>query len=140
MNDAQYEAVKDWCEGCLKAWVPRLGLDRYYLEFVWHRSFNPSGNIDCLASASGNWKYLSGFVEIWVPAVWNQFDEVTMLPNWPGDLEIVMVHELTHIVLNEMREWATDDDSSMKHEERVVTEVSRLFYSLYKDRDDDVQS
>lgn len=46
-----------------------------------------------------------------------------LLPLSDRNLEEIIVHEMVHILVNEMREFAKDTESAaqMKHEERVTT-------------------
>lgn len=46
------------------------------------------------------------------------------------ELELIIIHELCHALVNEMREWAGSEpetEALMRHEERVVSELSVAF-------------
>lgn len=72
--------------------------------------FSDSGMI--LGKTHVNWQYGLATVYFNVPA----FDEMK-----DEDIEEVVVHELVHILVNEMRE------PDMHHEERVVTGLTKAF-------------
>jgi hypothetical protein len=81
---------------------------------------NPCLMCDC------SWHYK--MVEVKVSAV-----EVAKLAD--SQLYYHVAHELAHGLVNEMREWrnvsGNDTDQAMRHEERVVTELTPIFLSAF---------
>ena len=65
-----------------------------------------AGHCDC------SWKYLTATITIYLPAL----EGCT-----PAQIEKVIIHELVHVLINEMREGDSD------HEERVVTQLQKAF-------------
>lgn len=107
-----------------------MGLDWWTLKFVWDRddkcelSKDGNGNYECVAHTEVHWQYLRASLTFHLPTVATETDD---------ELEYIIVHELTHVLVNEMR-WvdaiAKDDDErrhNIQHEERVVTHIAQAF-------------
>lgn len=102
-----------------KRWTYRLGL-RWWkidLEFMDDpdsilAEFARDENKTCLATTYTEWCYTAAHICFNVPA-WCKLDE--------GEFERMLLHELCHILVNEMRE------GEMHHEERVVSHLQRAF-------------
>lgn len=101
-------------------WLTPLGLRWWEVNVVWMDktqeildTFDVSsdGNI-VAAKVSADWKYGVARVYINLPA----FKEIK---RWR--VERIIVHELVHILVNEMRE------DGLEHEERVVTGLTKAF-------------
>jgi len=65
-----------------------------------------------IAKVSADWKYGSATLSINLPAFEGRTED---------DIERIVVHELVHILVNEMRE------GEIHHEERVVTGLTKAF-------------
>jgi predicted SprT family Zn-dependent metalloprotease len=61
---------------------------------------------------TARWEYLEAYLEVNTPAIAELSDI---------ELEVAIVHELCHILVNEMRE------GGIKHEERVCSRLSQAF-------------
>jgi predicted metal-dependent peptidase len=65
------------------------------------------------ATVTSDWRYGTATVSINVPAFRGKKKK---------EIEFILVHEFVHILVNEMRE------RGMKHEERVVTNLTTAFF------------
>lgn len=78
------------------------------------RLFRQFDNGDVVpAYVDANWMYASAKISVNLPA----FDDMK-----PDEIERHVVHELCHILVNEMRE------GELHHEERVVTGLTKAFF------------
>ena len=102
-------------------WIPRLGLAWYDLEVVYYddpgeilQRFRQADNGGVVpAFVAANWMYADAKISVNLPA----FDELDA-----DKIEKIVVHELCHILVNEMRE------GELHHEERVVTGLTKAFF------------
>ena len=109
---ARAAAIFDW-------WEPVLGLRFWRVERFYHRE--PSDIFESGEANSGTaaviwakWQYIEARIDINTP----------LLPEFDDDrLEDVIVHELCHALVNELKE----PDPDGKHEERVVSHLSAAF-------------
>lgn len=96
-------------------WVYKLGLEWYEIDVVYHRSkkdFRRTWGVGRYTDMAvrTDWRYMHATVGVCVPLIASLSDE---------KLEKVVVHELTHILLNEAREKGLD------HEERATTFITK---------------
>jgi hypothetical protein len=124
MNDYQFHRVKNKLQKYLKTWKVLLGLQWYRLDVLFDRDSirrpdpeNPGGTIVTYATTSCSYEYLQAAIQFSVPGLQDKDD---------ADLERVVIHELLHVVVNEMR----DASRSTKHEERVVSVLEEVFFKL----------
>ena len=119
MTDAEYEAAKARFDALAARWVPLLGLTDWHITWDYRRQdandFR-TDNPDEIAKAHVIWTYLSAIVTIWLPG----FEDLS-----DARREFIFVHELMHLVLNEMREDQGQD--TIQHEERVATVLAQAF-------------
>ncbi len=101
-------------------WIPRLGLAWHDIEIVYYDDpqeiINRFRIIDTgemvPATVTAQWMYADAKISINLPA----FEFIESF-----NIERVVVHELCHILVNEMRE------GELHHEERVVTGLTKAF-------------
>lgn len=100
-------------------WIPMLGLAWWDLEIVYYddpteivNRFRNDDNGIVTMFVSTNWIYAESRVSVNLPAL----TDMT-----PDKIERTVVHELCHILVNEMRE------GELHHEERVVTGLTKAF-------------
>ncbi len=128
-RDADYDAIKARIDKYFHKWRPILNLDRWEIQVSFCREsvlkVNGEYSVDCLAHASCRWEYMHATITYGLIPLSEKTDD---------ELELVIVHEFCHLLVSEMREWCqttrlTDDSSasSMKHEERVVTQMADSF-------------
>lgn len=102
-------------------WIPRLGLAWHDIEICYYDDpqeiINRFRIIDTgemvPATVTAQWMYADAKISINLPA----FEYIE-----PDNIERVAVHELVHILVNEMRE------GEIHHEERVVTGLTKAFF------------
>jgi hypothetical protein len=93
-------------------WIQRTGLGYQRIDIGYKKTFDGTEHEGCVGYCNTNWKYMTSYV------VFN-YKELEELD--PKRFEEVVVHELMHIFLNEMREEGID------HEEHVATMLQKAF-------------
>jgi len=114
-------SAKELIDQAFKKWVERLGLMWWDVDVHFYddpgeivRLFRQADNEDVVAAfVDSNWMYAHAKISINLPA----FDEME-----PREIEKIILHELIHILLNEMRQ------GELHHEERVVTGLTKAFF------------
>jgi hypothetical protein len=121
--------LQEWATGANPRIVPLKGwiLEISYSLAVTNTSTGEQAAADCTA----NWSYKRAEMTFYLPALAEMADL---------DIELAIVHELCHALVNEMREWGPHFNNSdpdlpaRRHEERVVTELALGFLGTkYKD-------
>jgi hypothetical protein len=99
-------------------WVTPLGLGWWKVDIEWLDGppETPHEGFDKAADCRAQWPYRKATVRFWLNATMDMDDE---------DLEEMVVHELCHILVNQMRE------EGIVHEEAVVTALSKAFIWTY---------
>lgn len=129
MTDKEYNTQKARIRILFKRWRSLLGLSGWQIN---HNFFDDTGYFQdkdaslngesapgCLAFTTVSWEYLEASI------FWNL---PSILPLTDPELEDVLVHECTHILLKEMQAWKSCDcPHDMRHEERVCTTIARAF-------------
>jgi len=118
--DSKLDEAKVLIEKYLEKWVTPLGLGWWKIDIVYYddpgeivKNFtSEDSDYLVLAKVFAKWQYMKATIRINLPA-WVDLDE--------EDVEKDILHELCHILVNEMRE----DD--ILHEERVVSTLQRAF-------------
>lgn len=130
MTDAEYKALKSKLHRMALEWSERIGLGWWKLKFVWCRDgINDSKVPNAAAATDVQWPYLEAAIRFDMPllADKDQFED-------DAALEMLVLHELTHVLVNELRcdECQHDEKKDvMHHEERVVTTVAKAFRWAY---------
>ena len=100
-------------------WSHRLGLGWWWIDLVFYDDpdtildhFGNDGDKTVLAQTFVEWKYGTAKILFNAPA-WKKLDKEA--------IERAVLHELCHILVNEMRE------GELHHEERVVTGLQKAF-------------
>ncbi len=122
MSDTTVEPTKlDLIKAVFAKWIPRLGLAWWDIEIVYyddpyeiikHFRIIETGEM-VPATVTAQWMYADAKININLPVF--EFIE-------PDNIERVCVHELCHLLVNEMRE------GELHHEERVVTGLTKAFF------------
>lgn len=106
-------------------WIYRLGLRWWEVEV--HYVEDPQDVIDIFKTNDNeivigrtyvDWKYMSANVYLNIPSMLNMTH---------NQIERIIVHELLHVLVNEMREDGID------HEERVVTLLTKAVFWIKAD-------
>ncbi len=103
----------------IKRWRTILGLYQWKIKTFYHKdpedilkNFDTGKRSMSSAMVNADWKYRSANIHF------NMLN-VNELP--PAEIEETVVHELVHVLVNEMRE------DGIHHEERVVTDLTAAF-------------
>jgi len=102
---------------CFDEWGTKLGLRWWSVEIRYYdrpKHFRKASGASANAAMRvwADWRYMTATIAVNVPALAELSDD---------ELERSIVHELVHILVNEMRE----DDPDVKHEERTVTMLTK---------------
>jgi len=120
MKEKDYKRYKKRVHKLLKQWIPLLKLDAWYIQVDWYddkTEFAKGGNRFTAMQIDVDWHYFRARLSVCVPVIAEIDDD---------RLEWGVVHELCHIIANEMRE----NDPDLKHEERVVSHLASAFLSV----------
>jgi hypothetical protein len=121
--------AKKVIQAAVVKWKPLMGLGHWEIHTCWYRrakdipkEFRPRKKRNYRGAKMWvrvDWEYLEAWVNVNLPECVDDDDE---------RLEHTIMHELAHVVVNEMREWAMHpSDHAMKHEERVVETLACAF-------------
>lgn len=104
------------CKKSFEWWIKWLGLLWWHVEVVYFtnkkaikKNFRSK---DVVMVCHANWMYMQATIFVNVPKAQTLEDD---------DVEATVVHELVHVLVNEMRAEGID------HEERVVTGLTKAF-------------
>jgi len=115
MKKKAFKRTRRHIQSLLDTWLTQLGLKWWSIEVRYYDSEKGFRKADGRAVAmrvTSDWRYMSLCIDVNTPACARQTDD---------DLERIVVHELSHALVNEMREGGID------HEERVVTTLTKAF-------------
>jgi hypothetical protein len=116
MKDKTYEKHYARVLAYIDKWLVPLGLGWYSFEVLGYEKEKEfrKGNGGVVAMRIWcDWRYMTASLSINVPAIRRMTDD---------ELERAVVHELIHIIVNEMREGGID------HEERTVSWLTKAFF------------
>jgi hypothetical protein len=125
MTDAEYAEQKDRIIALSDKWLKPLGLGWWDIRLTFQRSgyMEPKQNTRdrSVAKCDCDWRYGHAEITFNMPLVAEQNDD---------DMENIVVHELMHVFLNEMR-WARQDgQDDIDHEERVASTLTKALLWL----------
>jgi len=98
-------------------WLDPLGLAWWHVQcnYIWDKKqFKKRNGYQTIGSVYARWEYATASIDWNLRAIALESD---------SKLDRVVLHELCHILVSELRE--PDDDK--KHEERVVTGLTKAF-------------
>lgn len=121
MKRKAYKRHRKRCQAIFEAWLRPLGLLWWDVTINYYR--DPSefpvgtGSADARVAARvwAQWEYLQATIAINVAEIATMDDD---------ELERVLVHELCHILVNEV---CDDSKAESPHEERTVTQLAKAF-------------
>ena len=96
-----------------KWWATYLGVMRYEFDLLYCSSSEWDQGKDCIAYINTDWKYQEASI---------YFNMQKMRERSAEQIEYTIVHELCHLLVNEMQNYKRVD-----HEERVVTDLAKAF-------------
>lgn len=122
MTDAEFEAQRERVRALIAPWKELL-VPSWYVTWEWSRDAckDDKSESDGYTRATGmrcyaQWEYAQATIIAFLPTTARLDDD---------DLEEMFVHELCHVIVNEMCETAKSTQA--KHEERVATSLARAF-------------
>lgn len=122
MTDAEVARYNEKITALANKWIPLLHLEPWHIDFILTRSHlrekeSPMG-FPTVAETISHWAYKSAVIEFFLPSLESE-DEASF--------EHYFVHELMHVLLNEMQSWTLDRN----HEESVATHLAKAFLTTY---------
>ncbi len=132
MQNEQYEQIQSYCGKIIEDWKARLGLSLFEIDIHWYdRKFSQEldgHGADSIAFVDIQWQYLQGFISISSENMAKSFDGAEPKPDKIGWVRDIIIHELCHFLVAEMREYDVNRHAeTVKHEERTVTSLARAF-------------
>ncbi len=120
MTDKEVKTQIARIQKLIDRWIRPLGLDWWRIHVHYERNPSPDkdGSYVGLMRMETHWEYLVASITVFLPHMVDMKDQ---------DLEIAFLHELSHILVAEMRPAKCDDDY-VRHEERVVSTLAYAFY------------
>ena len=112
MTDKEFRRVNRVIKRSINKWLITMGFRRWTVTHTLYRELK-EGEPDCTASCDAQWEYQNMWLKFYGPKCGSLAEK---------ELEEVVVHELMHGLVNQMREWASD---KMHHEEHVVTQLTQ---------------
>lgn len=116
MKKKAYKRARKRFQAVFEEWATRLGLMWWHLECVFMEDTPADFVVDdghqVAVTVEAKWEYMEALFTINTPVVAEMSDE---------SLERLVVHELCHVLVNEMR------CKSSKHEERVCSTLTKAF-------------
>jgi len=115
VKNKAFKRIRKHLDKLVAQWRVPLGLKWWTIKcryFDDPERFEKENGWHALARTYADWRYMTASIEFNVPACEQQSER---------DLEDVVVHELCHILVNEMRE------GEIHHEERVCTRLAQAF-------------
>lgn len=136
MKDAQFKAIRDYCKPIALKWLGLMycGWDKVDLNWSDHyfdREHDGHPR-ECVAFCVADWRYMHATITFSCARLWDHWNETTMLPEDPEFIEYLIIHEIGHVLINEMREWDGSKPETMGHEERVVSRMAKAFQYTFK--------
>lgn len=133
MTDREYESTIRRIRKIEKRWITPCGLRMWRkVDFVYHRDtaeMASAGGIDLsehqrrvVGRASVDWDYREATIDLNVGKMFYMSD---------SEIDYTIRHEICHLLVNEMREWASfskDSEACLRHEERVVSDLASILH------------
>lgn len=119
LDDAGFATQKERVGDVVRRWIKPLGLRWWKIDCAWvresHRWSRDEQDGHPIAECHADWKYGEATITF-------DLGRIELLDD--DGLDTIVVHELMHIFLNEMRE------GGIEHEERVATTLQKAFLWL----------
>lgn len=122
MTDKEYRQTRRRIKRICDAWIRPLSFGWFQITIdYWREGFGDEKR-NIIARITSKWQYREAQIE------WNM-PKVKELPD--EELEDTLLHELAHILLNEMEDYE-DTERGRKHEEHVATGIALLIRSAHE--------
>ena len=120
MDDKQFEKQKTRIKKYIDKWRDLLGLWNWHLDVEWSDNDKDGivENTEILAHTYVSWQYLDYKITFYLKSFVDKDDE---------EVEKVVIHEMCHVLVSEMRENTTN------HEERVVSNLTNVMRWVYEE-------
>ena len=127
MTDDEYEATQARLVALRERWLEPLGLYQWDISWSYVREsakflVDNEADPDVVMCCNSRWSYMHAGIGFNMPLCAESDDEA---------LELQFVHELSHVLVNELR-WREGEDKDgyrMEHEEHVCSVLARAFIS-----------
>jgi hypothetical protein len=106
--------LEDKMKDLFHFWINATGLAWWRINFNYTNDYTAFPEPDCVMTCDADWKYMTAYINVNLPRLELHRED---------GLEEMVLHELMHIFLNEMR----DGDGCTPHEERVASTLARGF-------------
>lgn len=137
MTDSQFTQIRAHITSIFNQWRRLTGVSWDNITLLWNREhFNPETDghpSHCVATCAADWRYLDATITFSVPKLLDYFQPdpkrpSQLIPKDPDEVRYIVIHELMHILLNELR-VSNDSQAAtqLSHEERVATRLARAF-------------
>ncbi len=129
MTDKEYRDFRRRISKLGKKWLLMLGFRHWDTQVETSRHPDPEVS-DCVGKANTKWEYQKVTLTFYGPGLMKYTDK---------ELEEVYVHECCHALVAETRQWGYESipkdkaEEGMKHEERVVTQLTNAILWTYRD-------
>jgi hypothetical protein len=115
------QAVRDTMAPIFVKWIAFLGLESFGVIVDYDPDFK-EGSRECWADCCSSWEYKQALITVYLPSFLSSSQE---------EMESVIVHELMHVMVNEMRQDGFSE-KDVPHEERTVVELTAAFLRVQK--------
>ncbi len=124
LTDAEYVVARDRVRALVDEWKSKLWLTQWDTPTSYGDGVLTVNDVlctDAAASCKARWEYQTASL---------QFNLRTLHGYKDPELAEVVIHELLHAAVNEMRDVACAEDAGIKHEERVVTHLTNVVMEI----------
>ena len=128
MNDEEFEHEKTRVQTARDKWHDLIVPPDYEVNWEYWREpieNHPKAVMTC----TPDWRYLQAHIDVCLPKVVDLGD---------AELEQIALHEMCHILVNEMRPEPSPGEEYMDHEERVVSTLVRRFHNIREEHDSEL--
>lgn len=115
MTDDEFDVMSEKVESLITLWKPFFGIENWSLVINLHRGPIP-GDEDAAGSCRSTWEYMHATLAFNLEELADYEDE---------EVEGVVIHELLHIIVDELK-------TKRGSPERVVTHLSRILQRVSK--------
>jgi hypothetical protein len=131
MEHSPHEKIKKLVSKYAKKWKTLLWLGHWNININYTETPSPPNPINLcstVAKVDIVWEYKTATLTVYLHTIETIYDK----KDWDYNIERAIIHELSHIIVNEMR-WTPPcpSENNVKHEERVVTHLSSVFWDMY---------
>lgn len=110
MNDKKYEQIKKKLKRLVSKWRHVMVLNSYRLDFVWDRSYCRQAGV--AAEVKCSWTYKTILITFYLPEIEQLTDD---------EIEGVVVHELSHVLLHPVAGDPNDDQPDFNQKVEYAT-------------------